>query len=197
MGYTLYHTFKSDEREEINWLYQDLLSLITIDDWRNLLEIFKADPDLEWEANDYFHEWGRENWLPTIRGKADGRGFCKTARKIYDIAVLLTYCFDEYLSWTNESSWDYYWDTEKYVAWIIDSMRCIDVSWLKDNLWSYIEAELNSDDYKDEDINNICNKVISYCEENHEERDYERIAEWFTSWNTWNWNYRSLNYNQL
>lgn len=168
MWYTHYKTIKTDRTDLLNDFYRDILSLIKIQDWRNLLEIYNSDRDLEWEAEEYFHEYSRDdNENITIANK-DWRWFCKTARKMYDIAVLLSYAFDDYLCWIDEISWDYRTETEKFIKQIVEGMRVKDLYEIKFWLLEYIENELDND-YDIKDINNICEKIIKYCDENEVE----------------------------
>jgi hypothetical protein len=51
------------------------------------------------ETNRYYHEYSRDEKADEIGIDTDPkRGFTKTARKKYDIAVVLTYLFDDLLS---------------------------------------------------------------------------------------------------
>lgn len=217
MWYTHYKKVKEENLDLVNDLYRDVLSLITIKDWRNLLDVYNSDKDLEWDAEEYFHEYSRDNDKNiTLANYNSDWWFCKTARKLYDIAVVIGYAFDSYLSNSREFSSDCYreteWHIDSIIEWMEDKNKELVLEWLV----GYIKAELDIEDYKEEDLEKISEKVVEYCkantpadEEEEEERDYEEekeqdlneIAEsiwmWYTSWQTWNWNSWYLEYNQI
>ena len=78
--------------------------------------------------------------------------FCKTARKLYDIAVVISYAFDSYLRNSREFSSDCYreteWHIDSIIEWMEDKNKELVLEWLV----GYIKAELDIEDYKEEDL---------------------------------------------
>lgn len=76
-----------------NQAYQDFLRVwVTIEEKHlNLFStFFKMDED-EDLFNEHFHEYSTgASWQPLLFGSDSGWTFCKTARKSYDVAVVLT-----------------------------------------------------------------------------------------------------------
>ena len=215
MWYTHYHSIKSEQYEAINELYRWVLSRLTIKDGRNLLEIFNADKELEWEADGYFHECSQdEDWNIEI-SVSDWFDFTKTARKMYDVAIVLAYAFDDWLCWNHNSSWDYNNVSGSYIREIADWFWISQIH-IKTNLRWYIQEELDENMYTIEMIDNVCKFVYEFAQDysqkeqdeevedevNMEEKDEEdmqeisdRIANWFTSGITWNGRGRTLELN--
>lgn len=86
----------SDELISIfNQAYQDFLrSWVTID-WKhiNLFSVFMNKDEDEETLDLHFHEWATwASWQPLLFWEDRSWTFCKTARKSYDVAVVLTLC---------------------------------------------------------------------------------------------------------
>ncbi len=100
MGYTHYwddlkiQEYPDDLISVFNRAYQDFLgSWVTIE-WKhiNLFSLFFKREDEEELFNEHFHEWAQgASWGAILFGKEiNAWNFCKTARKSYDVAVVLT-----------------------------------------------------------------------------------------------------------
>lgn len=97
MGYTAYYREMNNQltQEQIdigNNLYRTLLAnIIHPGSKKNLLEIFNEGQDSTL-FDECFHEWAVDDHkLPVLFSKDDPTwAFCKTARKIYDLAVYAT-----------------------------------------------------------------------------------------------------------
>ena len=100
MGYTHYwddlkiQEYPDDLISVFNRAYQDFLgSWVTIE-WKhiNLFSLFFKREDEEGLFNEHFHEWAQgASWGAILFGKEiNAWNFCKTARKSYDVAVVLT-----------------------------------------------------------------------------------------------------------
>lgn len=165
MWYTHYKKVAEENIDLVNDLYRDVLSLITIKDWRNLLDVYNSDKDLEWDAEEYFHEYSRDDDKNiTLANYNSDWWLCKTARKLYDIAVVIGYAFDSYLRNSREFSSDCYreteWHIDSIIEWMEDKNKELVLEWLV----GYIKAELDIEDYKEEDLEKISERVIYYCD---------------------------------
>lgn len=91
-----------------NEAYQDFLrSWVTID-WKhiNLFSLFFTSDENEDLFNEHFHEYTQwASWEPLLFGyDEDEWSFCKTARKSYDVAVVLTLHLASVVIWNNYRS---------------------------------------------------------------------------------------------
>lgn len=185
MGYTLHFREMNEQltQEQMdigNSLYQTLLTnIIHPESQLNLLDIFNRRSDVHL-FEECFHEWqtGTEG-QPTLFSKSKSDwGFCKTARKIYDLAVYATLktVHDAYgIGFSSDG------DTESYP-------RIID----------YATAELEIDKFKYDysKLEDICDKyfdklsMITYSEEPYtsiadiSDVDFEYIAQNIRDGNT-------------
>lgn len=178
----------SDELISIfNQAYQDFLrSWVTID-WRhiNLFSVFMNKDEDEDTLDLHFHEWTVwASWQPLLFWEDRTWTFCKTARKSYDVAVVLTLCLAALvLNKSYSSDWT--------VITTFNQIR------------TYIEKELHySTEYDLDQLESLfdlwLNKCIAFSEEIQEiedERQYssvgdlpdtelEYIAENIKKWNT-------------
>jgi hypothetical protein len=218
MWYTIYHKFKSEWKEEVvNQFYQEILKKLIVPEG-TLFGVFHADN--EELINKYFHEYAKNENTWNVEIDTDQSwGFTKTARKKYDIAVLLTYLFDDYLSGTKWTSGDFDYNSQLYADEILAWFE-ISKEHIKANLWRYIGDELGQDMYSEDEINNVVDVVWLYCADKSLKKDYEdnrewtqeeieqwiqdedmeeiseQIKNWFTSGQTGNGNWRSLNYRE-
>lgn len=109
MWYTIYNRGK-ELTPGIDELYDELLDTIKVPWGHSLLTIWKDSIGHaeDWELipgvngpsfDKYFHEYGRtDKWLPML-----SNSFTKTARKRYDIAVMLAYTYNAVISWDRKS----------------------------------------------------------------------------------------------
>jgi len=156
-----------------NQAYQDFLrSWVTID-WRhiNLFSVFFQMDDNEDLFNEHFHEYATwASWQPILFGDDSWWAFCKTARKSYDVAVVLTLCLaSNVLNKPYSSDW-----------------RIVNTFFMLE--W-YIEHELDDTlKYNLEQLQSLfgiwLNRVISYIAEHEEEmqkieddKQYNRICD--------------------
>ena len=106
MWYTQYNSWEITQ--ETKELYTELLKVIFVKDWPSLYHLWMAslvggEPNIDHPLfNNYFHEVARrEEWLPCLSDS-----FTKTARKRYDIAVLLAYIHNA-KQLNKPQNWDY------------------------------------------------------------------------------------------
>lgn len=219
MWFTHYHTFQSEGKEDIvNGLYQWVLKLLRAEDGiTSLFWVFMADKEVQWEAYKYFHEYSQNDAGEIVIWTDKDLCFTKTARKKYDIAVVLAYVFDDWLSWVNNPSRDYDNVSEGYIREINDWFSISRIH-IKANLWRYIQAKLDETMYTTYEIDEVCKFAFDYAQEcvemkkdtedgedededdiDQEEKDEEdieeisdRIANGFTSGITWNGRGRRL-----
>lgn len=213
MGYTIYHKFRSEWQEElVNKFYRNLLGCMYVK-WKSLLNLFW---DNEVKDN-YFHEFATDDkWLPAIDTNPEW-WFTKTARKKYDIAIVLTYLFDDLLSgWDCTTDGDYEKVSEWYVKDMLEAMIQKNDSWLSTALRRYIKQELQPyfdklEEYTEEEVKDVVWVVMKYCEEEdidedelydktHQEPDdtdlehiWKQVADWYKQWERRNW-WRSIDY---
>ncbi len=128
MWYTHYND--KEITEETNELYRELLAVIPTDEGPSLLTLFKAheadEEKHEVQFEKYFHEyWWTEEGLPRLSSS-----FTKTARKRYDIAVILSYAYNSLVNWW-EMDWDYRSNNnEDIVQWIQEQNVELLTMWL-------------------------------------------------------------------
>lgn len=156
-----------------NQAYQDFLrSWVTIEGKHlNLFStFFKMDED-EDLFNEHFHEYSTgASWQPLLFGSDTGWTFCKTARKSYDVAVVLTLYLASVVTWKDYSS---------------DG----DVIYCKEQLEQYVKDNLdNSYQYDFKKLYELfdlwLNKCIAFSIEHEEEmqkvedeKQYDRICD--------------------
>ncbi len=156
-----------------NQAYQDFLrSWVTID-WKhiNLFSLFFQSDENEDLFNEHFHEYAQwASWEPILFGDDSWWTFCKTARKSYDVAVVLALHLASVVIWKDYSS-----DGR-----VIKSFP---------HLKEYIRAELDrSFEYNLEQLESLfdiwLNKAISYIAEHEDEmqkiedeKQYDRICD--------------------
>lgn len=156
-----------------NQAYQDFLrSWVTIN-WKhiNLFSVFLKLDDDEETFNEHFHEYTKwASWEPLLFHRENWWGFCKTARKSYDVAVVLTLYLAYIITWKEYSS---------------DGRVVRSFEWLK----IYLEEELSDDyEYNLEQLESLfdiwLNKCISCIDEHQEEmqkiedeKQYDRICD--------------------
>lgn len=202
MGYTHYHTFQSEGKDDIvNGLYKWVLKLLRAEDGiTSLFWVFMADKEVQGDADKYFHEYSLNEAGEISIWTDEDWSFTKTDRKKYDIAVVLAYAFDDWLSWVV---------SKDYIREINDWFSISRIH-IKTNLWRYIQAELDETMYTTDEIDEVCKFAYDYAqenldtkedveEENQDEIDEsnmqeisERIANGFTSGITWNGRDRRL-----
>ena len=212
MWYTIYHKFKSTGQEKlVNEFYRWILKKIQTKRW-SLYWVFHADSD---EIRDLlFHEYAQDD-IDICIDTDPNWGFTKTARKLYDIAVLLTYLFDDYLSWwVLDTSWDWDNDTDKIIQDLFVWYTERDAEVILIYLNKYIETELDPKEYEETNLKDIADMIVEYLENNKlskeeieqareevydktnpdpDDIDLEHIADniknWFTSWERrlWRW----------
>lgn len=158
-----------------NQAYQDFLrSWVTID-WKhiNLFSLFFQSDENEDLFNEHFHEYTQwASWEPLLFPFEDdwSYAFCKTARKSYDVAVVLALHLASVVIWKDYSS----------DGWVVHTFT---------GLKMYIEEELNdSMVYNTEQLESLfdiwLNKAISFMAEHQDEMDkiedekqYDRICD--------------------
>ena len=160
MWYTHYcSNLKTDLVDE---LYEKLLDEIKTDEWETLLNLIKKH-EKDWknqkEVDEYFHDYAynTEKWHMTLV-----EDFTKTARKRYDVAVLLAYLALHIIEW-DELSWD--WEDEnvrpleKHLAlWNVNSAAFY--------LQEYIENESIDIELSDEEAEKLVKLTIDFIKEN-------------------------------
>lgn len=164
MWYTHYHTFQSEWKEDIvNGLYKWVLKLLRAEDGiTSLFWVFMSDKDCEWEADKYFHEYSRDDAGEISIWTDEDWSFTKTDRKKYDIAVVLAYAFDDWLSWVNSTDWE----SKSYIRKINDWFSISRIH-IKTNLCRYIQAELDETMYTTDEIDEVCKFAYDYAQENY------------------------------
>jgi len=182
MGYTHYWS-DLEVNKYPEWLvsifnqaYQDFLrSWVTID-WKhiNLFSLFFTSDENEDLFNEHFHEYTQwASWEPLLFGyDEDSWNFCKTARKSYDVAVVLALHLASVVIWKDYSSdgslIHSFWMLEEYIK---DELDCS---------WNYVY-----DLEKLEVLYDLwLNRAISYIAEHEEEmqkiedeKQYDRICD--------------------
>jgi hypothetical protein len=156
-----------------NDAYRDFLrSWVTIE-WKhiNLLSVFmNADKDSP-EFDEHFHEYATwASWEPILFTEDLSWSFCKTARKSYDVAVVLTLLLASIILNKNYSS-----DGR-----VVHTFKEVKI---------YLEEELADDyEYNLEQLESLfdiwMNRCISYMDEHQEEmqqiedeKQYDRICD--------------------
>ena len=141
-----------------NQAYQDFLrSWVTID-WKhiNLFSVFFRRDEDELLFDEHFHEYCMgASWEPLLFGSDPGWGFCKTNRKSYDVAVVLTLFFASVVLNKDYSS---------------DGMVVNTFPQLKDYIKEELDDSMVYDIERLEELFDIwLNKAISYIAEHEDE----------------------------
>lgn len=199
MWYTHYND--APITDEVNELYQDLLDIIEVDNNISLLDVWKISrtPSAEWTyvndtankvMNEYFHEISRdEKWMPVLADE-----FTKTARKKYDVAVLLWYLAADITQWV-DPAWD--WE-DSSIKWLMIHLQNLDKSEATDALIIYIQDEYIDIEHDADFLYDLIDKTVDFLEAHwiskQEDPDlddiWHRISNWITSGNSdwWIWN---------
>ena len=160
-----------------NQAYQDFLRTWVIIDWKhiNLFSVFFKREEDEELFDEHFHEYSTwASWEPLLFNIDDkwSYAFCKTARKSYDVAVVLTLHLASVVldkSYSSDGRVIYtFWQLEEYIK---DELDCS---------WNYI--------YDLQDLENLfdiwLNKAIAFCDENKDAmekvddmKQYSRVSD--------------------
>lgn len=181
-----------------NQAYQDFLrSWVTID-WKhiNLLSVFMNQDDNPEEFDEHFHEyciW--PSWEPILFGDDSWWTFCKTARKSYDVAVVLTLRLASVVVWKDYSSdgWVVHTFTglRMYIAEELDDSMVYNIERLKELFDIWLNKAISYIAEHSEEMQNIEDEkqYSRICDLPDVELEYiaKQIAEWVTSIYLNNW----------
>lgn len=160
------------QKDIVNEFYRKALRLIIDDNsWLDLLALSQAEADNEAEFNEAFHEywWDDSNIQTALNNTWEDFVCCKTARKIYDPAIVLSYTL---LSYTKAYNFSSDWDVTMF------DIDC--KAWMAVSLRTYIENELEHQDF---DIEELVNLFYIYADHMND-RTRWRADDEFLNWHT-------------